>query len=140
MTNPTLLSLYSSLITGYLKDEINAQEFAEKYNRIDEETKNSGEFLTLPYLKQQLKLNDAEYLVLIIATTYEINGALPNIKTPAFAHAMSIVSEICNVDYGLFELFKKGTPFSKLWRQQEETAPLISAPLALKKEAVLFII
>jgi len=139
MTNSVLLGQYSALITGYLKNEIAAQEFPQIYNRINDEIKNSGDFLTLPYLKQLLNLSETEYIVLIIAAVYEINGALPNINTPAFAHTISIISGIYSVDYNIFELFRKETPFSKLWRCHEEAMPLISAPLALKRETVLFI-
>jgi len=139
MTNSMLLSQYSSLIIGYLKNEITGQQFTQNYDQINEEIKNCGDFLTLPYLKQRLNLSEIEYCVLIIAIVYEINGALPNVNTPAFAHAMSIISGIYSVDYTVFELFKKETSFSKLWRHQEEAAPLITAPLALKRDVVLFI-
>ena len=138
MTNSKLLSLYSQLLTGYLKKDINSQDFAEKYNLISEEIKNSDHFLTLPYLKKQLNLGENEYIALIIASVYEIEGGLPNIKTLTFAQAMSIISGIYSVDYNIFELFKKGTPFSKLW-EEKEAQPLISTPLILKKEYLIFI-
>ncbi|MDR2577968.1 MAG: ATP-binding protein [Chitinispirillales bacterium] len=138
MTNSKLLSRYTFLVAGYLKNEITAQEFAQNYDLINEEVKNCGEFLTLPYLKQYLNLKETEYMVLIIAAVYEINGVLPNINAPTFAHALSIISEIYTIDHNIFELFRKESPFSKLWRLAEHT-PLISAPLALKREALLFI-